>query len=120
MRRSSVLCSVAAVLCLTVAVRGDVELVRDGKLLADIVVATNALSSVRLAAQDLQKHIELMSGARLPITNAISDTVRNHVYVGESELTRRGPGRAEHSADADSGLASILFARRCIGGRNPC
>ena len=67
----------------------EVELVRDGKPIADIVVETNALSSVKLAAEDLQKHLELMSGAKLPIVNAPSQDVENHVYVGESEFTRK-------------------------------
>ena len=76
-------------LVFTVAAHGDVQLVRDGKPMADIVLAANALSSVKLAAEDLQTHLELMSGARLPIANAPSGSLENHVYVGPSEHTRK-------------------------------
>jgi hypothetical protein len=71
------------------AAYGNVELVKDGRPVADIVVDTNALSSVKLAAADLQKHLELMSGAKLAIVGAPSDGVKNHVYVGENEFTRK-------------------------------
>jgi len=67
----------------------DVELVRDGRPMADIVVETGALSSVKLAASDLQEFIEKMSGAKLAINHAPSDSVRNHVYVGPGEYVRK-------------------------------
>ena len=67
----------------------DVELAKDGQPMADIVVETNAISSVQLAARDLQEHIEKMSGARLEITNAPSDKFKFHVYVGPSEYAEK-------------------------------
>ncbi|MFA7158982.1 MAG: DUF4838 domain-containing protein [Kiritimatiellia bacterium] len=67
----------------------DVELAKDGQPMADIVVETNAISSVQLAANDLQEFIEKMSGARLEITNAPSDKFKFHVYVGPSEFTQK-------------------------------
>ncbi|MFC1454392.1 DUF4838 domain-containing protein [Verrucomicrobiota bacterium] len=67
----------------------DVDLVKNGKPLADIVVETNALSSVKLAADDVQEYIEKMSGAKLPITNAPSEKFKNHVYVGPSEYVKK-------------------------------
>lgn len=70
------------------AVLADVELVRDGQAVSDIVIAEDAAQGVRLAARDLQKHVEAMSGATLPIVNAPSPDVKNRVYVGESEFTR--------------------------------
>jgi hypothetical protein len=66
-----------------------VELVKDGQPVAEIVVATNALSGVRLAAEDLQRHLEMMSGAKLPLVGAPTDSAGYHVYVGESEHTRK-------------------------------
>ena len=82
---------VLGVLSLALAGIADagVLLVKDGQAVADIVVDTNALSSVKLAAEDLQKHLELMSGAKLPIVSAPSENVENHVYVGPSEYTRK-------------------------------
>jgi hypothetical protein len=83
------LVSVLTVFLLIITARADVELVRNGNPLADIVVETNAISSVRLAANDLQEYIDKMSGARLEITNAPSDKFKVHVYVGPSEYTKK-------------------------------
>lgn len=68
---------------------GAVELVKDGIGVSDIVVASDALSSVKTAAEDLRKHIELISGAKLDIVNAPSDKMKNHIYVGLSEFTKK-------------------------------
>lgn len=67
---------------------GAVELVRNGRPVSEIVLASDALQVVKLAAQDLQKHLELMSGARLPIVSAPTTKVNNRVYVGESRFTK--------------------------------
>ncbi|MFA7158545.1 MAG: DUF4838 domain-containing protein [Kiritimatiellia bacterium] len=64
-------------------------LVKDGKPAADIVLETNALASVQLAAKDLQEHVEKMSGARMEIGAAPADKFKCHVYVGPSEFTRK-------------------------------
>jgi hypothetical protein len=71
------------------ASRGEVKLVHNGQPVADLVVAPDAGVGVRLAAKDLQEHLELMTGARLPVVEQPSAGVANHVYVGESKFTRR-------------------------------
>jgi len=70
------------------AVFADVELVKDGQAVSEIVIAQGAVQGVKLAAEDLQKHLDLISGAKLPIVNAPSRNVKNQVYVGESEFTK--------------------------------
>ena len=77
------------VLLLANAALADVELVKDGQAVSEIVIARDAVQAVKLAAEDLQKHVELMSGAKLPIVNAPSPDVKSRVYVGESEFTKR-------------------------------
>ncbi|MFA6561491.1 MAG: DUF4838 domain-containing protein [Verrucomicrobiia bacterium] len=81
----------AALTALVVAstAHGAVEMVRDGRAAAEIVIAPDAIQAVKLAAQDLQKHLKLMSGAELPIVHAPSAGVPSQVYVGESEFTRK-------------------------------
>jgi Domain of unknown function (DUF4838) len=68
---------------------GAVELVNEGKATAEIVIAKDAVQGVKLAAEDLQKHLELISGAKLRIVNAPSPNAKTHVYVGESEFTKK-------------------------------
>ena len=81
--------SVLMAVSLTCAAYADVELVTDGKGVADIVVDKDALSSVKFAADDLQKHIELMSGAKLTVVGTPSENVKNHIYVGPSDNTKK-------------------------------
>jgi hypothetical protein len=81
--------SMALVAILGLAVRaGAVTLVEDGKPKAEIVLAADASPSVRTAASELQRHLEKISGARLPIVNAPTEGVVGQVFVGESEFTK--------------------------------
>ena len=80
---------VLAVLSLAAAACGAVDLVEAGRPVAEIVIARDAIQAVKLAAQDLQKHLKLMSGAELPIVQAPSPGVRSQVYVGLSEFTHK-------------------------------
>jgi hypothetical protein len=63
------------------------ELVRDGQPLAEIVIPTNPVPSVKTAASELQKYLKKMSGAELPIVSKA--TGKTPVYVGASEYTDR-------------------------------
>jgi len=77
-----------AVLVLAAEASCAVELVRDGEPAAEIVIAKDAAQGVKLAAEDLRKHLALMSGAELAIVIVPSPNVRNRVFVGESQFTR--------------------------------
>ena len=74
----------SAVLC-----AAEVPLVVDGKPVTEIVLAADATPSVRTAARELQRHLRAMSGAELPIVHAASPGVKNQVYLGESDATRK-------------------------------
>jgi hypothetical protein len=76
------------VLAISSAAQGGVELVKDGRAVSEIVIAPDAIQAVKLAAQDLQKHLKQMSGAELPILETPSPGVASRVYVGESQCTR--------------------------------
>jgi hypothetical protein len=73
-------------LCGTVAA---VDLVKDGKPVAEIVLSDTAAPSVKTAALELQRHLESMSGAKLPIVHQVSSGVKNQVYVGDSEAVSK-------------------------------
>ncbi|MBR4675505.1 MAG: DUF4838 domain-containing protein [Victivallales bacterium] len=65
------------------------DLVKDGKPCAEIIVESGANSGVVLAAKDLQYHLERMSGAKLELLNEPSGKELNRVFVGESRFTRK-------------------------------
>ena len=67
----------------------EVPLVVEGKAVTEIVLAPDATPSVRTAARELQRHLRAMSGAELPIVHAASPNVKNQVYLGESDATRK-------------------------------
>lgn len=75
-------------LAISSAALGEVELVKDGRAVSEIVIAADAIQVVKLAALDLQMHLKQMSGAELPIVVAPSPDVAARVYVGESQFTR--------------------------------
>ena len=62
-----------------------VDLVKDGAAVAEIVIAESAEPSVRTAANELQRNLEKMSGAKLAIVTKVSPDVKNQVYVGYSD-----------------------------------
>lgn len=64
------------------------DLVRDGKPVATVVVATNAPRMVTFAASELQAYVEKVSGAKLPIVNTKPTDGRPCVFVGESAWTK--------------------------------
>ena len=64
------------------------ELVKDGKPVSEIVVADNAAGGTLLAARDLQRHLQKMSGAKLQIVTPEKARSGNLICVGESRITR--------------------------------
>ena len=84
------MCLSLMLLFLTVAVwAAPVELVKAGKAVAEIVLAKDANQGMKLAADDLQLYLGKISGAELKIVNSPTPDVKNQVYVGESEFTRK-------------------------------
>jgi hypothetical protein len=83
------LAALGLVIASCLPLRADVPLVADGKPVAEIVLSPGASPSVKTAANELQCHLEAMSGAKLPIVGAASANVKSQVYVGESDATRK-------------------------------
>jgi Domain of unknown function (DUF4838) len=65
------------------------NLVQDGQPAATIVVAAGPTPAARLAALELQHHLEQITGARLPIRHPDEPAVGVRILVGESAATRR-------------------------------
>lgn len=64
-------------------------IVKDGKPLAEIVVAENPSRMGKLAAEELQTYIQKISGGLLPIVTKPTESVPVTIFVGESEFTKR-------------------------------
>ncbi len=62
-------------------------LVQNGVGYADIIVASNAPNTVKLAGNYFQMYIQNMTGVRLPISNTINNSKQYHVYIGKSSYT---------------------------------
>jgi hypothetical protein len=63
-------------------------LVENGQPRAQIVVAADPPRKTRLAAQELQRYIQKISGATLPIVTQPADGVAINLYVGHSPHTQ--------------------------------
>ena len=80
---------IAGAILMTGATLNAVDLVKDGVPCADIVISKHPGPGVLAAAQDLQKHIRLMSGAELKIVTPEESTMPAKICVGESSCSRK-------------------------------
>ena len=92
-----VLLWIALILPLIGAARGDVRLANDGRSRYRIVVATNALPSEIYAAEELQRYLERLSGARLEIVADTEPFQAREILLGDNlhlgRLMLRNPAR---------------------------
>jgi hypothetical protein len=96
LKRSSFATASIKILCCLIALTigtfaaGAVELVKDGKPLAEIVIPEKPMTpQLRYAAEELRDHIKKMSGAELAIVTAPSGKFKTLVHVGETEATKQ-------------------------------
>ena len=64
-------------------------LVENGQAFAEIVVDAAANNGVKLAAEDLRDHLDLISGVRLEIVDHPGDDGKYPLFVGESCYTEK-------------------------------
>ena len=92
-----VLLWIVLILPLIGAARGDVRLANDGRSRYRIVVATNALPSEIYAAEELQRYLERLSGARLEIVADTEPFQAREILLGDNlhlgRLMLRNPAR---------------------------
>jgi hypothetical protein len=74
------------------AAGGELVLVRDGQALATIVTAAKPTDNARLGAAELQKYLEKITGAKLPIGTDAAPPAGTLVLAGRSSLTDQMPG----------------------------
>ncbi len=76
-----------AALALAGCADAEFVLVREGEPVACIVTAGSPTPAARLAAQELQWHLQQISGAELPIITEADDPQGTRILVGDSDLT---------------------------------
>ena len=74
-------------ICLLTFSASALDVVRDGKPQAEIIVAADAHEGEKRAAEDLALFIRKMTGAQLKIVNAPTGSA-NRLFVGENQYTR--------------------------------
>lgn len=61
---------------------GKVELVRDGKPRAEIILPSKATASAQMAAFELNYHIRLVTGIELPVTAKATGKFKTVIELG--------------------------------------
>lgn len=72
-------------------------LVKDGKAAASIVLPAGASPDEKTAATEIQTHLEMMSGAKLPIVENAADATGVPIFIGKT-----GPNYSEAKLQAKS------------------
>jgi hypothetical protein len=93
-----------------------IRLVRDGVPAATIVIAASPAENARAAAAELQRYIERISGARLPVADDAAPPAGPAVLVGRSRLTDALPDLKIPSGRSRN-LAEEGFVVRTAGDR---
>ena len=84
-------------------------IVKDGKSLAQIILSDHPTRMTKLAAEELQNHIEKITGAKLPISTSVDKEIPVQIYVGKSSYT-------DQLNITDAGLKNDAF--RMVSGKN--
>lgn len=101
--------SLVVISCSCGAFGAETYIVRDGRPMAEIVTSKAPLPMVSLAANELRKYIEKISGAKLIIKNEATQDETVKIYVGKSDYT-------DGLGITDEGLDHGAF--KIISGKN--
>jgi hypothetical protein len=106
-------------LVFTANVTADLTLVSNGQSHYRIVLPADALPSERYAAEELQRYLERMSGARLPIGSDAEPATAREILLGDNAHLRRLGLRINAPALGTDGYTLQTRGRHLIiaGGR---
>ena len=111
-----------ALSCAEMAASGATVLVQNGKPHATIVIANNATENARIGAEEFQRYIEKMSGARLPILTDAQQIPSQEplVLIGRSALTEKMPSLSSCDSTPSEGIFSVKALRPMHTDEGPC
>jgi hypothetical protein len=107
--------------CLLIATsaRGDVTLADKGKTQYRIVVSADAIPSERYAAEELQRYLEKMSGAKLPIVMDTEKPTAREILLGDNSHLATLRTKVDFTKLGPDGFVLRVSGNRLIiaGGR---
>jgi alpha-glucuronidase len=115
--------ALAAVVVLTMMAGGiamaQVVLAKDGKSLYRIVVPQKAIPSERYAAEELQRYLERISGAKLPIVTDSEPMGSHEILLGDNAHLRKLGIQVDFAKLGTDGFVLRTFQNHLIiaGGR---
>lgn len=74
--------------CASTKPAGRFQIVEDGNAKATIVVSANPSPAASLAAVELQHHLQLVTGALLPVRSDQNEIHGNKILIGDSRFTK--------------------------------
>ena len=109
-------------ICLLLAAQakaGELVLAKNGRSDYRIVIATNALPSERYAAEELQRYLEKISGAKLPIGTDAERVTRHEILLGGNAQVRKFGLKTDLAKLGSDGFTLRTDANRLIilGGK---
>jgi hypothetical protein len=101
------------------AARADLTLADKGQSPYRIVIPANAIPSERYAAEELQRYLERISGAKLPILTDAEKPVAREIVLGDNAHLGRARGKIDFARLGPDGFVLREEGRRLIiaGGR---
>ena len=107
------------ILALGADARAELTIAEKGRSLYRIVIATNAIPSERYAAEELQRFLERVGGAKLPIVTDVEKLRSREIILGDNAHLRKLDARIDFASLKTDGF--ILRAHRnhliIAGGR---
>jgi len=98
---------------------GEVHLAREGVAASILVLPSDAAEEEELAGQELQDHLEKMSGARLAVVRRTAPGNALPVVVGASLSPDLGAGLASRSRDPGAFLLAVTPEGVSLVGNSP-
>ena len=76
-------------LCLSASAAFGAQIVKNGQAAAEIIPAKSSDPSILVAAQEIQKYVQKMTGAKLEIVSAPTGKMPVKIYVGLSDAVKK-------------------------------
>src|SRR5207247_2341073 len=94
--------------------RADLSVARNGKTSYSIVISSNAIPSERYAGEELQRYVEKISGAKLPVVTDANAASSQEILLGDNSHLRALKNRPDFSKLGTDGFVLRTDGKRLI------